>query len=172
MLNSTPQEHATGAKSAVIDAGDVPNNYDFANDVATNAQDFCARLDKLDLRMIFLFMPDWIFHKLALNVVEFELSCKRGFAPKAKYYFVDEKFIDELSESENRLLVVRTPEILPAALRDEIVRMASRTPKRNIDVMITVFDGKATEVVFTRRDLSRRQSGLRVWGKQDKLRIL
>ena len=32
------EEHAIGAKSALIDSGDVRNNFDFGQDVASNAQ--------------------------------------------------------------------------------------------------------------------------------------
>ena len=141
------EEHATGAKTALIDSGDIPNNFDFGQDVATNAQGFCARLDSLDLRMIFLFMPDWIFLQLAANVREMAVSCKKGFNPKDKYYFIDEKFVDELSQSDNRLLSVKTPEALSAAVKDEIFRIVSRTPKHNLSVMVTVFEGE-THVTF------------------------
>lgn len=142
------EEHATGAKSALIDSGDVLNN--FGQYVTSNAQGFCARLDSLDLRMIFLSLPELIFLRLAVNVREMAVSCKKGFAPTDKYYFIDEKFVDELSQSDNRLLVIKTPEIVSAPLIEEITRIVARTPKHNLEVTVTIVD-EETHVEFKKR---------------------
>ena len=80
------------------------------------------------------------------------LSCKKGLAHTNtnKYYFIDEKFVDELSQSDNRLLVIKTPEIVSAPLIEEITRIVARTPKHNLEVTVTIVD-EETHVEFKKR---------------------